>query len=104
MPIAGFFSLGLGSLVYLRTEARIRATLQRFVNAQAAMLQQRSNALIDPGANRVPEDADALRQLTEWQDRFLAGGRYGSRAGAGISIALPLLLPLLTLALKLFER
>jgi hypothetical protein len=104
VPIAGFFSLGLGCLLYLQTEARIRATLQRFVNAQAAMLQQRSNALIDPGAGRVPEDAEALRRLTEWQDRILAGGRYGSRAGASISIALPLLLPLLTLALKLFER
>jgi hypothetical protein len=104
IPIAGFFSLGFGSLIYLQTEARIRATLQRFVNAHAAALQRRSNKLIDPGANRVPEDADALARLTGWQDRILAGGRYGSRAGASISIALPLLLPLLSLALKFFER
>lgn len=101
VPIAGFFSLGLGSLLYLQTEARIRATLQRFVNEQAKVLQKKSNKMIDPAENHWPEDPDALKRLTEWQDRILAGGCYGSRAGTGISIALPFVLPLLTLLIKL---
>jgi hypothetical protein len=104
VPIAGFFSLGLGCLLYLQTEARIRATLQRFVTDQAKLLQKQSNAMIDPLENRWPQDPDALKRLSEWQDRILAGGRYGSRAGTGISIALPFLLPLLTVALKLFGK
>ena len=105
VPVAGFFSLGFGSMIYLRTENRIRVTLQRFAYRQAGEMRERSNAIIDSEAGRCPdrdeEAAKALERLTQWHDRILAGGRYGSRAGATISIALPLILPLLTLLIKL---
>lgn len=103
VPIAGFFSLGFGSLIYLGSEARIRSTLHRFTHAQARLLQKKSNALIYPSRGLVSDVTGEAERLTEWQDRILAGGRYGSRAGAGLSIALPLTLPALSLIINLIK-
>jgi hypothetical protein len=107
LPIAGFFSLVFSSLLYLKTENCIRVTLQRFVHQQAAVLQQRSNALIVSGmglSNPMSPDADALDRYTNWQDRIIAGGRYGSLAWASTSIALPFVLPFLTSLIRLLDR
>jgi len=104
VPIASFFTLGMGSLAYLSSEAKIGAALRRFTEDQAAILQRRSNALLDPLANRVPADGRVVAELTEWHDRILAGGRYGSRAGTAVSIALPFLLPAVTLVKWVIEQ
>lgn len=102
VPVTGFFSLGLGTLVYLRTEANIRATLNRFTAAQVRPLQERSNLLLRPVDGLIPADPAEVERLAQWQERILAGGQYGSRAGAGLSIALPLIMPAATLILQLF--
>jgi hypothetical protein len=81
VPIAGFFSLGFGSLVYLKSEAQIRNVLRRFTSDQAGILQR---------------DAK-LEQIADWHDRIVAGGLYGSRVRVGLSILLPLLLPIVSL-------
>jgi hypothetical protein len=103
VPVAGFISLGFGSLVYLRSEAKIRFALRRFTESQAAVLQQRMNARLDPLAGRIPADSSEIAQLTEWHDRILAGGRYGSRLGTAVSIALPLILPALSIVRTIYQ-
>lgn len=103
VPVMVFLTLGIGSLVYLRSEARIRETLRRFTLRQAAVLQQQINALLDPVSGRTPDDPDELGRLADWHDRILAGGRYGSPAGTAISIALPFLLPAASLIKSLFD-
>ena len=51
VPVAGFFSLGFGTLVYLDSEAKIRATLRRFTHRNLAPLRRRSKDLLpDCGA------------------------------------------------------
>ena len=97
VPIAGFFSLGFGCLVYLASEGRIRNVLRRFTNDQAEILQYAANDLLDPTAGRVCPDPAALRQIMDWHDRIVAGGQYGSRVRVGLSILLPLLLPIVSL-------
>lgn len=103
VPLAGFVSLGVGSLVYLRSEAKVRAALRNFTESQAAVLQERINALLDPLAGRIPHDEAEIARLTEWHDRILAGGRYGSRVGTAVSIALPFLLPAFTVLRTLYD-
>jgi hypothetical protein len=93
IPATGFLSVGMGSLVYLRSEADVRAAVARFTQRQAAALQKKADALFDPLSGRMPGDPEELERLIEWQDRVLAGGRYGSRFGTTISVALPFLLP-----------
>jgi hypothetical protein len=104
VPLAGFITLGMGSLVYLRSEAKIRAALRSFTENQAAVLQERMNTLLDPLAGRIPHDEAEIARLTEWHDRILAGGRYGSRVGTAVSIALPLLLPAVSFVWSVVER
>jgi hypothetical protein len=107
VPIAGFFSLGFGSWTYLNAQMRIRNTLRRFAYRQAAELQRKSNALVDPLTGRCPDrverDAEALERVTEWHDRILDGARYGGRVSASVSVALPLILPVLTLFIRLID-
>ena len=97
VPTAGFASVGYGSLLYLRSEAAIRETLRRFAAAQAEALQRLANARLDPAAGRLPEDSDEAEQLSAWHDRILAGARYGNRLGTVLSVALPFVMPLLSL-------
>jgi hypothetical protein len=105
LAIAGFFSLGFGSVIYVSAQMRIGRTLQRFAFQQVSELQRASNALIDPLAgrspNRIKSDAEALEHVTRWHDRILAGGHYGSRVRASISVALPVILAVLTLVIRL---
>jgi hypothetical protein len=103
VPIASFITLGIGSMVYLRSEAKIRSALRGFTERQAAMLQERINALLDPLAGRIPADDSEIARLAAWHDRILAGGRYGSRVGTAISIALPFLLPAFSVVRTVYE-
>jgi len=93
IPATGFLSVGMGSVVYLRSEAEVRAAVARFIQRQAAALQQKANALFDPLSGRMPSDPEELERLIDWQDRVLAGGRYGNRLGTTISVVLPFVLP-----------
>lgn len=101
IPIAGFFSFGFGTIVYLESEMRIRAVLRRFVQRHAALLQQRANAILNPAAGRVPDDPGALQRLADWHDRIIAGGHYGSRVRASLSLLLPFI-PLVSLSQALY--
>ena len=100
IPISLFFSLGFGTLVYLASEASIRAALQRFTARQTAGLQRRMNELLFPAEGTLPSDTEELDRLIEWHDRITGGGRYGSRIGTAVSITLPLLLPVISLILS----
>jgi hypothetical protein len=104
VPLAGSITLGIGSLVYLRSEAKIRAALRSFTERQMANLQQRMNALLDPLAGRIPADGAEIARLSDWHDRIRAGGRYGSRVGTAVSIALPFLLPAITVVRTLYQE
>lgn len=96
VPVAGFFSLGFGSLVYLASEAKIRAVLRRFTHAELEQVRRRSNALFAACATASAEDRKALADLADLHDRVVAGGRYGSRLGAALSLVLPLALPIVS--------
>lgn len=102
VPIAGFASLGYGSLIYLRSEAAIRAALRRFAAAQAEALQSRCNALLSPAAGYLPQTSDEIDRLSGWHDRILAGARYRNRLGTGLTLTLPFILPLLSLVRAIF--
>jgi hypothetical protein len=97
VPTAGFASLGYGSLVYLRSESEIRRTLFRFATAQSEDLQRRCNARLDPLADRLPGEGGDLERLSCWNDRILAGARYGNWLVTALSVALPLVMPLIGL-------
>lgn len=97
VPVAGFFSLGFGTLVYLGSEARIRATLRRFTQKKLAPVRCRSNDLFPDRAADVAAHGETLAGLADLHDRVVARGRYGSRIGATLSLALPLALPVISI-------
>ena len=97
VPVAGFFSLGFGSLVYLGSEAKIRATLRRFTQERLTLVRRRSNEIFPDCAADSPERRKMLAELADVHDRVVAGGKYGSRIGTAISFALPVTLPILSI-------
>ncbi|MEA3018070.1 MAG: hypothetical protein QOI38_2792 [Sphingomonadales bacterium] len=103
VPVAGFFSLGFGTLVYLAAEAKIRATLQRFASRGIDAIQQRANALMRDGAGPAEQCGEAAR-LADLQQRIVAGARYGSRVGVSVSVALPLIMPVVSILVNLLTE
>jgi hypothetical protein len=99
VPLVGFLSIGLGMHTYLASEAAIATTLRRFSLERAAALQREIAGLLD---RRGDEAGARLDRLTGLHDQVIAGGRYGSRFWKIVSIALPLTLPAVSLAEKLF--
>jgi hypothetical protein len=93
VSIAGFFSFGYGTIVYLDSESIIRATLRRFTLRHAADLQVELNALVEPalskGAATTAEAEAERKRLADLHDQIVAGGDYGSRMKAGFSLVLP---------------
>lgn len=103
VPIAGFFSIGFGTLMYLASEANIRATLQRFANETAASFQERGNDALRR-AEEDPAAWDEAKRLADLQGQVIAGARYGSPVGVTVSVVLPLLMPILSLTLNLLLK
>ena len=100
VPISAFFSLGLGTLIYLGGEAVIGTALRRYILKRVEPLQREINALLQgPGRDDEASEAKAER-LVQLHDRIIAGGRYGSRLATGVSLALPLAMP----AIGLIDR
>lgn len=95
IPVAGFFSLGVGSLVYVGSEARIRSELRRFTQQRLEAIREKGNAPFLKGVPNAAQRAE-LKELADLHDRVVAGGKYGSPVGAMLSLALPLALPIVS--------
>lgn len=102
IPLLAFFSVGLGTLVYLGSESAIAVALRRFSLERAQALQDEIIALLD----RPGDEASSARieRLSRLHDQIIAGGRYGSRAGKIVSVALPLTMPAIGLIERLFSQ
>lgn len=99
VPTAGFFSLGFGTLIYLASEAKIRAVLHAFASEAAGRFQRCAATALQPARDSAPDLAAADR-LAQLSDRVIAGARYGSRVGVTVSVALPLLMPIVSLVVN----
>lgn len=107
VPIAGFFSLGFGTLIYLASEAKIRATLQRFASREVHGLQLAGNRLLRAGIDCFPfpaPDGEEVDRIAKWQDRVIAGTRYGNRVAVSVSVALPLVMPIVSVIVNVLTR
>lgn len=103
VPLWAFCSLGFNTLVYLGSEATIATAVRRYTLKAAAPLQECVNALAETADHTDAEAAarlerlERLERLRELHDRILAGGHYRSRAGTAVSLALPVVLPVIGL-------
>jgi hypothetical protein len=104
IPVAGFFSLGVGSFVYIDSEATIRGALRRYTLERAKPVQDRINDLLRKPERERAKSVALRRRLGALHDQILAGGRYGSRAGTIISVVSPLALLAIGLIEKLFGQ
>lgn len=93
IPVAGFISLGVGAYVYLTSEFLIGNTLRRHSLARASVLSLRMEHLLERAIEGDEAALAETERLAELHDRIIVGGRYGSRLGATVSVALPLALP-----------
>lgn len=102
IPTLAFFSVGLGTVVYLGSESSIAVALRRFSLERGRALQEEIIALLD----RPGDEATAARieRLARLHDQIIAGGRFGNPVGKIVSVILPLTLPAIGLIEKLFGR
>jgi hypothetical protein len=92
------FSIGVGTFVFLRSEAALRRAVRSAANAQLQPIENEVNALL---ANGFDIDlAKRLSELNALHADVAAGGSYRAAVIGGVSLILPFI-PLILLILKL---
>lgn len=103
IPVVAFFAIGGGTLVYLESESAIRTVLRRETLERAEPIQRQIEALMRGPAADGQETLARIDGLRKLHDQILAGGRYGSRLGTFVSLALPFAMPATAQLERLFQ-
>jgi len=89
VPIAGFFSIGLGTIVFLRSEAAIRRAVKKATASTLRLIEievgNLSGLLIPPQA----ESLERLEKLNALHKDVASAGSYRSLIISGLSLLLP---------------
>ena len=97
--ITGFFSIGFGTIVFLRSEAAIRLVVEdvtratlRLIEAEVARLRNRFKELSEVDWRRLTE-------LNLLHDKVAMAGSYRSVIISGLSVLVPFVIPVVSLFL-----
>jgi hypothetical protein len=97
VPITGFFSIGLGTIVFLRSEAAIRGVVKdvtrstlRFIEREVADLSIRLKELDEAHLKR-------LMELSALHNGVAKAGSYRSLIISGLSVLIPFIIPVASL-------
>jgi len=89
VPIAGFFSIGLGTIVFLRSEAAIRRAVKKATKSTLRLIEIEVGNLADLG---IPSEAPSLERLAKLKtlhNDVATAGSYRSLVISGLSLLLP---------------
>lgn len=103
-PFLAFFSLGGGALVYLESEFLIGNAVRRYSQERVSKLQREITALLNSRQDGDEGFATQFERLMRLHDQMIAGGRYGSRFGTAVGVALPFVFPAIGLIEKLIHH
>jgi hypothetical protein len=100
VPAAGFFSIGLGTVVFLRSEGAIRQAVKNvtsstllLIETEVAKLSRRLGELDDASRKRLTE-------LNALHKEVAMAGSYRSVILSGLSVLVPFAIPLISLLVK----
>ncbi len=96
-PVATFFSLGVGTSVFLRAERNIRRFVQSQVDAMLASLEKETNQLLRRHEHLLEVEWSKLRELQAFHKDLEDNGYYQSVATSGLSLLVPIATPVTAL-------
>jgi hypothetical protein len=101
LVITALFSIVLGTIVFLRSEAALRRAVRSAANIQLHRLQQSARAIIteSPHKSLDQESVQRLSELNALYAEVVAGGSYRTIIIGGASVLLPFV-PLIALLLN----
>lgn len=99
--ITGFFSIGLGTIVFLRSESAIRQAVKTATRSKLRLIETEVANLT--GSLKYLDEADwkRLAALSALHKDLAAAGSYRSLVVSGLSVMVPFVIPFVTLLQKL---
>ncbi len=98
----GFFSIGLGTIVFLTHEAGIRRAIRACVSDTLRSIEAATADLLASGASLSDDDEKSLAALSARHADVAASGSYRSAIISGVSLCIPLIPPLASELTKLW--
>jgi hypothetical protein len=96
LAVTGIFSIGLGTVVFLAHESSIRRAVNEAINIALRPIETASIRLIGEGDMSSERDRKQLEELSALHAAIASSGSYRSAIVSFISLALPLILPVVT--------
>lgn len=95
VPIAGFFSIGLGSIVFLSSEASIRSAVETYKRLALRKIENNTR-LMESLESIEKSDIDKLKEINLLHDAIAGSGSYGNIFSSALGIISPLV-PIISL-------
>jgi hypothetical protein len=89
VPIAGFFSIGLGTIVFLRNEAAIRRAVKKASASTLRLIEMEVGNLSELLTSPQAASLERLEKLKALHNDVAKGGSYRSLIVSGLSLFLP---------------
>jgi hypothetical protein len=93
VPTASFFSIGVGTIVYLSSEHDIRRTVRGVASSTLLALEREISSLFDRRSELDQSQWDQLMRLRELHKELASAGRYRGLVLSVLSILAPLVGP-----------
>ena len=94
VPIASFFSLGVGTIVFLRSERNLKDFVKQRLDRTLDSLEKEINGLFARRTELADADWKRLEELRAVHKDLQSNGYYQSFGAKGLSFALPFVTPL----------
>lgn len=98
VPLASFFSVGFGTIVFLGSERDIRSVVREIATSTLLSTEHEIADLLSRRGSLDNLEWERLQELMSLHEKVSATGAYRSALVSGLSILVPLVVPLITAA------
>src|SRR5258706_5463541 len=104
VPIASFFSVGFGTMVFLDSEKDIRSIVKDVARSTLNSLEKEIEDLFSRRSTLDEPQWDRMRGLIASRDKLIATGSYRSAVLTWLNILVPLALPLIPTMIDAWKK
>jgi len=103
-PVASFFSVGFGTIVFLNSEEDIRSIVKKLSRATLNSLEKEIEDLFSRRSTLDESQWERMRVSIASRDHLIATGSYRSAVFSWLNILGPLALPLIPAAIEAWKK
>lgn len=104
VPLASFFSVGFGTVVFLNSEHAIRSVVREIATSTLLSTEREIADLLKRRSSLDELQWQRLQGLMSLHEKVVATGSYRSALVSGLSILVPLVVPVITTTAELWAK